>query len=118
MIKRFFKSIPLKGMRGMNVSTTTKGSNSGPNSSNSINKNGNNNSISTIPSSSSSMSSFSMLTNKRVLIDSTAKLNPLYLAKQNPVMFTVEVGFFCGAGNRDISEYICRVCISKSDFLH
>ncbi|MGA9319332.1 MAG: HAD-IC family P-type ATPase, partial [Nitrososphaeraceae archaeon] len=42
----------------------------------------------------SSISSFSMLTNKRVLIDSTAKLNPLYLAKQNPVMFTVEAGFF------------------------
>ncbi|MGB8642265.1 MAG: HAD-IC family P-type ATPase [Nitrososphaeraceae archaeon] len=41
----------------------------------------------------SSISSFSMLTNKRVLIDSTAKLNPLYLAKQNPVMFTVEAGF-------------------------
>jgi K+-transporting ATPase ATPase B chain len=42
----------------------------------------------------SSISSFSMLTNTRVLIDSTAKLNPLYLAKQNPVMFTVEAGFF------------------------
>ena len=93
MIKRFFKRIPLKGMRGMNASTTTNGNNSGPNSSNGINKNGDNNSISTIPSS-SSMSSFSMLTNKRVLIDSTAKLNPLYLAKQNPVMFTVEAGFF------------------------
>ena len=34
MIKRFFKRIPLKGMRGMNASTTTNGSNSGPNSSN------------------------------------------------------------------------------------
>jgi K+-transporting ATPase ATPase B chain len=93
MIKRLFKRISSKGMRGINASSTTNGSNSGPNSSNSINKNGNNNSISTIPSSSSSMSSFSMLTNKRVLIDSTAKLNPLYLAKQNPVMFTVEAGF-------------------------
>jgi K+-transporting ATPase ATPase B chain len=93
MIKRLFKRISSKGMRGIHASSTTNGSNSGPNSSNSINKNGNNNSISTIPSSSSSMSSFSMLTNKRVLIDSTAKLNPLYLAKQNPVMFTVEAGF-------------------------
>jgi potassium-transporting ATPase ATP-binding subunit len=92
MIKRLFKRIPLKGIRGMNASTTANGSNGGPNSNNGINKNGNNNSISTIPS--SSMSSFSMLTNKRVLIDSTAKLNPLYLAKQNPVMFTVEAGFF------------------------
>jgi potassium-transporting ATPase ATP-binding subunit len=93
MIKRLFKRISSKGMRGIHASSTTNGSNSGPNSSNSINKNDNNNSISTIPSSSSSMSSFSMLTNKRVLIDSTAKLNPLYLAKQNPVMFTVEAGF-------------------------
>jgi potassium-transporting ATPase ATP-binding subunit len=40
------------------------------------------------------MSSFSMLANKRVLIDSILKLNPWYLAKQNPVMFTVEAGFF------------------------
>jgi K+-transporting ATPase ATPase B chain len=92
MIKRFFKRYPFKGMRGINASTTTNGNNSGPHGSNGVDKNGNNNSISTIPS--SSMSSFSMLTNKRVLIDSTAKLNPLYLAKQNPVMFTVEGGFF------------------------
>ena len=31
--------------------------------------------------------------NKRVIIDSLTKLDPRYLAKNNPVMFTVEVGF-------------------------
>ena len=31
--------------------------------------------------------------NKRVIIDSITKLDPRYLAKNNPVMFTVEVGF-------------------------
>jgi K+-transporting ATPase ATPase B chain len=31
--------------------------------------------------------------NSRVILDSVTKLNPLYLAKYNPVMFTVEVGF-------------------------
>jgi potassium-transporting ATPase ATP-binding subunit len=43
---------------------------------------------------SSSTSSFSMLTDRRVLLDSVTKLNPWYLMKQNPVMFTVEAGFF------------------------
>jgi potassium-transporting ATPase ATP-binding subunit len=43
---------------------------------------------------SSSTSSFSMLTDRRVLRDSVTKLNPWYLMKQNPVMFTVEAGFF------------------------
>ena len=32
--------------------------------------------------------------NARILRDSVTKLNPLYLAKSSPVMFTVEVGFF------------------------
>ena len=32
--------------------------------------------------------------NTRVILDSVTKLNPTYLAKFNPVMFTVEVGFF------------------------
>jgi K+-transporting ATPase ATPase B chain len=31
--------------------------------------------------------------NKRVIVDSITKLDPRYLAKYNPVMFTVEVGF-------------------------
>ncbi|HEY7081255.1 MAG TPA: HAD-IC family P-type ATPase [Nitrososphaeraceae archaeon] len=31
--------------------------------------------------------------NKRVIVDSMIKLDPRYLAKNNPVMFTVEVGF-------------------------
>jgi potassium-transporting ATPase ATP-binding subunit len=30
----------------------------------------------------------------RVIVDSFTKLNPYYLAKYNPVMFTVELGFF------------------------
>ena len=32
--------------------------------------------------------------NSRVIHDSITKLNPIYLAHYNPVMFTVEVGFF------------------------
>lgn len=32
--------------------------------------------------------------NTRVLLDSVTKLNPTYLAKFSPVMFTVEMGFF------------------------
>ena len=32
--------------------------------------------------------------NSRVIHDSITKLNPIYLANYNPVMFTVEVGFF------------------------
>jgi potassium-transporting ATPase ATP-binding subunit len=32
--------------------------------------------------------------NRKVIMDSVTKLNPTYLAKFNPVMFTVEIGFF------------------------
>lgn len=32
--------------------------------------------------------------NSKVMYDSVTRLNPLYLAKYNPVMFAVEVGFF------------------------
>ena len=32
--------------------------------------------------------------NSKVVLDSVTKLNPYYLARYNPVMFTVEVGFF------------------------
>ncbi|HET9774195.1 MAG TPA: HAD-IC family P-type ATPase, partial [Nitrososphaeraceae archaeon] len=32
--------------------------------------------------------------NRDILVDSIKKLNPKYLAKNNPVMFTVELGFF------------------------
>jgi len=32
--------------------------------------------------------------NRKVVLDSVTRLNPTYLAKFNPVMFTVEVGFF------------------------
>jgi len=37
---------------------------------------------------------FTGVNNKKVLYDSVTRLNPHYLAKYNPVMFTVEVGFF------------------------
>lgn len=37
---------------------------------------------------------FSSMMNSRVIKDSVTKLNPIYLAKYNPVMFTVEIGFF------------------------
>ncbi len=36
--------------------------------------------------------------NTAVLKDSILKLNPVYLAKKNPVMFTVEIGFFLVLG--------------------
>ena len=32
--------------------------------------------------------------NSKVIVDSITKLNPYYLAKFSPVMFTVEIGFF------------------------
>src|SRR4249919_1646096 len=32
--------------------------------------------------------------NRKVVLDSVTRLNPTYLAKFNPVMFTVEIGFF------------------------
>ena len=32
--------------------------------------------------------------NSKVILESVTKLNPYYLARYNPVMFTVEVGFF------------------------
>lgn len=83
MIKEFFKNTSLRRMLGTDERSQD---NNDTNNSNSKGRN----STTTL----SSISSFSMLTNKRVLIDSTAKLNPLYLAKQNPVMFTVEAGFF------------------------
>ncbi len=34
------------------------------------------------------------LINSKIIFDSTLKLDPRYLAKNNPVMFTVELGFF------------------------
>ncbi|MFY9964242.1 MAG: HAD-IC family P-type ATPase [Nitrososphaeraceae archaeon] len=83
MIKEFFKNTSLRRMLGTDERSQD---NNDTNNSNSKGRN----STTTL----SSISSFSMLTNTRVLIDSTAKLNPLYLAKQNPVMFTVEAGFF------------------------
>jgi K+-transporting ATPase ATPase B chain len=37
---------------------------------------------------------FQSIINSRVIKDSITKLNPYYLAEYNPVMFTVEMGFF------------------------
>src|SRR6478735_12526967 len=38
-------------------------------------------------------SSLSSTINSKVILDSIIKLDPRYLAKNNPVMFTVELGF-------------------------
>ena len=91
MAKRFFKNIGRKGMRGTNSRMAANGNGGDLNGSNSDNDSGHNNSK---PSMQSVKTSISMLTNRRVLIDSMLKLNPRYLANQSPVMFTVEAGFF------------------------
>jgi K+-transporting ATPase ATPase B chain len=39
-------------------------------------------------------SSLSSTINSKIILDSVIKLDPRYLAKNNPVMFTVELGFF------------------------
>ena len=89
MAKRFFKNIGR--MRGTNSRMAANGNGGDLNGSNSDNDSGHNNSK---PSIQSVKTSISMLTNRRILIDSMLKLNPRYLANQNPVMFTVEAGFF------------------------
>ena len=91
MAKRFFKNIGRKGMRGTNSRMAANGNGGDLNGSNSDNDSGHNNSK---PSIQSVKTSISMLTNRRILIDSMLKLNPRYLANQSPVMFTVEAGFF------------------------
>jgi potassium-transporting ATPase ATP-binding subunit len=91
MAKRFFKNIGRKGMRGTNSRMAANGNGGDLNGSNSDNDSGHNNSK---PSVQSVKTSISMLTNRRILIDSMLKLNPRYLANQSPVMFTVEAGFF------------------------
>lgn len=84
MIKEFFKNTSLRRV----LRTNERSQNNNNNNNNSSN-NESRNSTATL----SSKSSFSMLKNRRVLVDSIRKLNPWYLAKQNPVMFTVEAGF-------------------------
>ena len=91
MAKRFFKNIGRKGMRGTNSRMAANGNGGDLNGSNSDNDSGHNNSK---PSIQSVKTSISMLTNRRILIDSMLKLNPWYLANHSPVMFTVEAGFF------------------------
>jgi K+-transporting ATPase ATPase B chain len=83
MIKEFFKNTSLR--RVLRTNERSQNNNNNNNSSNNESRN----STATL----SSKSSFSMLKNRRVLVDSIRKLNPWYLAKQNPVMFTVEAGF-------------------------
>ena len=83
MIKDFFKNNLVKRI------LMTSERNGGKND-NDTNKSNESMTTTTSPS----MLTYSMLTNRRVLIDSITKLNPWYLAKQNPVMFTVEAGFF------------------------
>jgi hypothetical protein len=53
----------------------------------------NNKPSSTITTTAAARTSKSMTVNARILSDSFIKLDPRYLAKDNPVMFTVEVGF-------------------------
>lgn len=83
MIKDFFKNNPVKRI----LMTSER---NGSKNDNDIYKSDESMTTTTSPS----MLTYSMLTNRRVLIDSITKLNPWYLAKQNPVMFTVEAGFF------------------------
>lgn len=83
MIKDFFKNNPVKRI----LMTSERNGSKNDNDTNKSNE-------SMTTTTSPSMSTYSMLTNGRVLIDSITKLNPWYLAKQNPVMFTVEAGFF------------------------
>jgi K+-transporting ATPase ATPase B chain len=83
MIKDFFKNNPVKRI----LMTSERNGSKNDNDTNKSNE-------SMTTTTSPSMSTYSMLTNGRVLIDSITKLNPWYLAKQNPVMLTVEAGFF------------------------
>lgn len=83
MIKDFFKNNPVKRILMPSERNGSKNDND-TNKSNEL----------MTTTTSPSMLTYSMLTNRRVLIDSITKLNPWYLAKQNPVMFTVEAGFF------------------------
>ncbi len=83
MIKDFFKNNPVKRI----LLPSERNGNKNDNDTNKSNE-------SMTTTTSPSMLTFSMLTNRRVLIDSITKLNPWYVAKQNPVMFTVEAGFF------------------------
>lgn len=83
MIKDFFKNNPVKRI----LMTSERNGSKNDNDTNKSNE-------SMTTTTSPSMLTYSMLTNRIVLIDSITKLNPWYLAKQNPVMFTVEAGFF------------------------
>ena len=87
MARKFFKNKSVKIIDRTNKSESKHNNNyNGRSNSNDNNNNEQKDSTRT-------MISLSMLTNRRVLINSFTKLNPWYLAKQNPVMFTVEAGF-------------------------
>ena len=58
------------------------------------NRNGNNSSQNNEDSNkSATLNKNTMILNTKILFDSLTKLDPRYLAKNNPVMFTVEVVF-------------------------
>jgi K+-transporting ATPase ATPase B chain len=92
MIKEFFKNNPLK--RIVRRKEEGSGEDKSETNSNHVINNRNNDNNRRNSTTIRLSSSLSMIKNKRVLIDSITKLNPWYLAKENPVMFTVEAGFF------------------------
>lgn len=92
MIKEFFKNNPLK--RIVRRKEEGSGEDKSETNTNHVINNRNNDNNRRNSTTIRLSSSLSMIKNKRVLIDSITKLNPWYLAKENPVMFTVEAGFF------------------------
>ena len=87
IFKNFKKKISLFYKRGSNISILSNNNNDNNNIIINNNKsNGNDRSSHKIKKALDSA-------NKKVILDSITKLDPRYLAKNNPVMFTVEVGF-------------------------
>jgi K+-transporting ATPase ATPase B chain len=92
MIKGFFKNNPLK--RIIRRKGGDRDEDKSASDFNSVIDNGNNMDNDRRRSITMRLSSsLSIIKNRRVLIDSLTKLNPWYLAKENPVIFTVEAGF-------------------------
>jgi potassium-transporting ATPase ATP-binding subunit len=55
---------------------------------------------------------------KRVIVDSVTRLNPRYLAKNNPVMFTVEVGFIAVLAIAFLPNSISNEFVNQSKSLY
>lgn len=51
-----------------------------------------------------------MILNTKILFDSVTKLDPRYLAKNNPVMFTVEIGFIVVLAIGLFPQHIDGIC--------